>query len=86
MYILEFKEKVIKDFNKLPSKEKNKIWDKFQLLKQQPRPHGYRKLAGRENEFRIRFGNYRVIYQIDEAENKIIIIQVGHRKDIYRGL
>ena len=45
MYILEFKERVIKDFNKLPSKEKNKIWDKFQLLKQQSRPHGYRKLA-----------------------------------------
>jgi mRNA interferase RelE/StbE len=84
MYILEFKERVIKDFNKLPSKDKYKIWDKLQLLKLKPRPHGFRKLAGRENEFRIRFGNYRVIYQIDDIQNKIIIIQVGHRNDIYR--
>ena len=84
MYTLEFKIRVAKDFDRLPFKEKNKIWDKLQLLKQDPRPKGFRKLVGKESEFRIRFGNYRIIYQIDEALKKVIIIQVGHRKDIYR--
>ena len=84
MYTLEFKERVIKDFNKLPLKEKNKIWDKIQLLKQNPRLKGFRKLVGKRNEFRVRFGNFRILYQIDEILKKVIIIQVGHRKDIYR--
>ena len=84
MYTLEFKERVTKDFSKLPLKEKNKVWDKLQLLKKEPRPHGFRKLIGRENEYRVRFGSYRVIYQIDETLKKIVIIHVGHRKDIYR--
>jgi len=84
MFTLGFKARVVKDFNKLPIKDRTKIWDKLQLLKLEPRPKGFRKLVGKENELRVRFGNYRLIYQIDETMKKILIIQIGHRKDIYR--
>lgn len=84
MYSLEFKDVVVKEFKQIPLNEKNKLWTKIQQLKKEPRPFGCRKLVGRDSDYRIRYGNYRIIYQIIEKENKIIIIQVGHRKDIYR--
>ncbi|MCX6174723.1 MAG: type II toxin-antitoxin system RelE/ParE family toxin [Ignavibacteriales bacterium] len=84
MYSLELKERVIKDFNKIPQNDKIKIWDKLQKLKNEPRMKSTRKLTGRDDEYRIRFGNYRVIYQIDDLLQKVLIIQVGHRKEIYK--
>ena len=84
MYSLEFKERVIKDFNKIPQKDKIKIWDKLQKLKNEPRMKSTRKLTGRDDEYRIRYGNYRVIYQIDDLSQKVFIIEVGHRKEIYK--
>jgi mRNA interferase RelE/StbE len=48
-----------------------------------PRPHGSRKLVGRDG-WRIRVGRYRVIYEIDDAQRFVTILHVGHRKDIYR--
>ena len=85
MYLLELNEKVVKDFNKIPLKARSKIWEKIQLLKEDPRPSGTRKLIERENEYRIRYGDHRVIYKVEDSpSNRIIIIQVGHRKDIYK--
>jgi len=84
MYSLEFKVVVLKDFNQIPVNEKNKLLNKIQQLKSDPRPIGCRKLTGRDLDYRIRYGNYRVIYQIIEKEKKLIIIHVGHRKDIYK--
>lgn len=48
-----------------------------------PRPHGYKKLKGR-NAYRIREGNYRVIYEIKDKVLTVIVITIGHRKDIYK--
>jgi len=48
-----------------------------------PRPHGYRKLKGRE-AYRITVGNYRIIYEIKDNKLYVIVLLVGHRKDIYR--
>jgi len=84
MYSLEFKDAVVKEFKQIPLNERNKLWTKITRLKEEPHPFGSRKLVGTENDFRIRYGNYRVIYKIIDKEKKIIIIQVGHRKDIYR--
>ena len=48
-----------------------------------PRPHGYRKLAGRGEQYRIRVGDYRVIYDIRDAVLVVFVIEVGHRSSIY---
>ena len=55
------------------------IWD----LSQEPRPTGCQKLTGREG-WRIRVGDYRVIYEIDDVQRTVTVLHVGHRRDVYR--
>jgi mRNA interferase RelE/StbE len=52
-------------------------------LANNPRPQGYKKLKG-ENAYRIRVGNYRIIYEIEDDKIIVIVVSVGHRKDIYK--
>lgn len=52
-------------------------------LGENPRPAGCRKLSGR-NGWRIRVAQYRVIYEIDDADQRVTVLQIGHRRDIYR--
>ena len=55
------------------------IWE----LGDDPKPHGCRKLSGRDG-WRIRVGDYRVIYEIDDEAREVTVLDVGHRRDIYR--
>ena len=84
MYALEFKTSVFKDFARIPTEDQKRIWQKMQSLKSTPRPSDCRKLIGRKSDFRLRQGNYRIIYQVLDDQQKIVIIRVEHRKDIYR--
>lgn len=58
---------------------------KVQELAENPRPDGVVKLKGYENEYRIRIGDYRVRYEIEDQELTILLLQCKHRKDVYRG-
>lgn len=77
-------------FSKQASKELEKIHEPFYSnikqaiisLTENPRPNGYKKLKGRDG-YRIRVGNYRVIYDIFDNQLTIEIITIGHRKDVY---
>jgi mRNA interferase RelE/StbE len=53
-------------------------------LARNPRPPGAKKLRGQDDRYRIRVGDYRVIYEVDDAQLLILIVEVGHRKDVYR--
>ena len=53
-------------------------------LRLDPRPTGVRKLSGFANRWRIRVGDYRIVYEIHDSQLLVIIIEVGHRSDIYR--
>ena len=55
----------------------------IEALRENPRPTGCTKLSGREG-WRIRIGNYRVIYEVDDAAGSVMILHVGHRRDVYR--
>jgi mRNA interferase RelE/StbE len=57
----------------------------IQSLGTEPRPHGYRKIVGTDHCFRIRVGDYRVIYELDDSRSVVVIHAAGHRKDVYRG-
>lgn len=48
-----------------------------------PRPHGGRKLSGSE-EYRVRVGDYRILYEIEDAALRVLVVTVGHRRDVYR--
>jgi mRNA interferase RelE/StbE len=52
-------------------------------LTDNPRPYGYKKLKG-EDAYRIRVGDYRIIYEIDDGKIIVTVVSVGHRKDIYK--
>jgi mRNA interferase RelE/StbE len=68
---------------KLPKDARERIGKAIDGLEHEPRPHGSKKLATRE-AFRIRIGNHRVVYEIDDAKKTVTVLDVGDRKEIYR--
>lgn len=72
-----------KQLNNIPQKERKKIIEAIKLLVDNPRPNGVKKLKGYEQTYRIRIGDYRVIYQIKDQEMLILILDSIHRKDAY---
>jgi len=62
----------------------NRILSKINVLKIDARPPGSKKLVGRDNEYRLRIGNYRVLYEIDDKEMVVRIFRVLHRREAYR--
>ena len=74
---------VQKELNRLPDDIAGRILDALSELKEQPRSPGCKKLRG-ESAWRIRIGDYRVIYEIHDKVLQIIIVTVGHRREVYR--
>ena len=74
---------VYKQINKLPVSASNPVVSKLSLLRENPRPVGSLKMHGSEG-WRIRVGDYRIIYDIDDAGKTVVIRRVGHRREIYR--
>lgn len=72
-----------KSLASFPPASRNSIIAAVRRLASSPRPPGVKKLAGRE-AWRIRVGDYRVIYEISDADLRILVVDVGHRKEIYR--
>ena len=72
-----------KELADLPSGDYERTRDAIRALARNPRPPGCLKLAGREG-WRVRAGDYRIIYEIDENRRMVLILHVGHRRDVYR--
>ncbi len=82
-YSVLFKESVQKDFEGIPKKDLRKILSRIKSLAREPRPHGCEKLTGR-NRYRLRQGRYRIVYAVQDEESTVIVVKVGHRKEVYR--
>jgi mRNA interferase RelE/StbE len=82
MYNIDFSKKAQKKLDRLSDDIANTILSAIGSLSNNPRPQGYRKLKGRKG-YRIRVGDYRVIYEIFDAILLIDVIDLGHRKEIY---
>lgn len=82
IYSLNFSKKALKELEKIKDPFYSNIKAAITDLTNDPRPQGYKKLKGREG-YRVRIGNYRVIYDIFDNELIIDIITLGHRKDVY---
>ena len=74
---------VAKDTKDIPSGDLIRILKRIESLREDPRPPGSIKLSGMEY-YRIRQGNYRIIYEIEDARLIVVVVKVGHRSDIYR--
>lgn len=84
MYKVTIKKSVAKAIAKLPKSINNRLIPKIKNLGEEPRPSGAKKLQGAEDLWRIRVGNYRIIYSIEDTILIVDVIQIAHRKDIYR--
>lgn len=82
-YELRVRPSVTKDLRGLPKEEVKRILARIEALRDDPRPPGSEKLSAQER-YRIRQGNYRIIYGIEEAEVVVEIVKVGHRREVYR--
>ena len=78
---LAITEKAKKEISRLPVAEIQKLDTKIQKLPHNPFPKGVRKLVGSKQTYRIRQGNYRILYEVEGDE--IIVMSVGHRRDVY---
>jgi mRNA interferase RelE/StbE len=85
-YRIQIAEKIEKKLVKLPEKDKERIIETIDSLVENPRPDGCKKLQGNQKPplYRVRAGNYRIIYSIQDEMLLIIVIEVGHRKEVYR--
>ncbi len=81
-YTIVLSKKAQKQLDKLSDTIAEPILEAIGSLEANPRPQGYKKLKGRDG-YRIRIGNYRVVYDIIDTELIVDIITLGHRKDIY---
>lgn len=83
-YKIEFAKQAAKQFKALPRQEQQRLKTKIDNLENDPRPSGVIKLSGEKDLYRIRVGNYRIIYSIQDTRLLILIVKIGHRKDVYR--
>ena len=83
MYVVTLRASAEKELDKLPGRTRDRINRKLLSLELDARPVGCKKLKGKE-AYRIRVGEYRALYQINEKTKEVIVESVGHRKDIYK--
>ena len=83
LFDLEFATSIRRDLRRIDRSEVPGILEEIQKLAEDPRPSGCKKLTS-EELYRIRIGNYRVIYEVYETRLVVHVVKVGHRKDVYR--
>jgi mRNA interferase RelE/StbE len=84
-YKVSIKRSAVKEIEAIPQKkERQRIIRRIGQLAEDPRPPGSKKLSGND-KYRVRQGCYRIVYSIEDNELIVVVVKVGHRKDIYRG-
>jgi len=83
-YQVQIHNRAKREIKKLPRDTLQSIMQTIQNLAAEPRPHGVVKLTHNDNLYRIRIANYRVIYQISDLECIVLVVGVGHRRDVYK--
>jgi mRNA interferase RelE/StbE len=86
LYSLTFRKSVEKDLRKIPKEIILHIFEHVENLTSEPIPHDAYKLTSAENLYRIRVGDYRVIYQVLHSNREVIVFYIRHRSVAYRGL
>ena len=82
-YKISTRKSALKELADIPKKDLLKVVKKIQALSTTPRPQGSQKLSHKER-YRIRHGNYRIVYSVQDKELTINIVKIGHRKEVYR--
>ena len=84
-YSVSLKASAAREIDGLPARaDRQRVVSRIAALAGEPRPPGSEKLAGHEDRFRVRQGDYRIVYSVDDRRRTVVVVKVGHRKDFYR--
>jgi len=83
-YRIEFRPAAFRDLGRLDQAVREKIAANIDSLGQDPRPPGVEKLQRRDKRYRLRIGAYRVIYEIEDEVLLVLVVRIGHRREVYR--
>lgn len=83
-YSLVINRSTEKELKTVPSGDLKRVVDRIRGLAQQHRPSGCEKLSGESERYRIRQGDYRIVYGIDDTARRVEIVKIGHRREVYR--
>lgn len=84
-YSVVIKASAAKELDAIASKrDRQRIVKRIAALAEEPRPPGVQKLSGRDR-YRVRQGDYRIVYAIEDRERRVVVVKVGHRREVYRG-
>ena len=76
----------LRQLAEFPRRDQKRIKERIDGLAANPRPPGAKKLKGESDLYRLRSGNYRIIYSIEDVRLIVLVIRIGHRRDVYRDL
>ena len=82
-YDLRIKPSAAKELEALQTKDRRRIVSKIQNLADEPRPQGCEKLTG-QDRFRLRQGNLRILFEVDDGQQIVTVVKIAHRRDVYR--
>jgi mRNA interferase RelE/StbE len=83
-YVVAFKPAAVRDLRKLPEDARRRVAARIDALAAEPRPAGVEALQGASDLYRIRVGDYRVLYQLRRTALVVLVVRIGHRRDVYR--
>ena len=86
MYRVRLSKRAIKDADRLPDPIWQRVLEALRALWKTPRPRDSLKLKGGEGFYRLRVGDYRILYDIDDTSQEIMILRIQHRREAYRDL
>jgi mRNA interferase RelE/StbE len=85
VFRIVFSPRASRDFDALPVVVQNRLKPRIDALASSPRPPGVAKLAGPELLWRVRVSDYRIVYEIRDQELIVLVVRLGHRREVYRG-
>lgn len=83
-YSIEFRPSAARDLKKLEKATQRRIFAALSQLENNPFPSGAKKLINEDNVYRIRVGDFRILYQVESGRLLILVLRVGHRREVYR--
>ena len=85
-YELAVKPSAIRDIERLPASVQRRVLERLARIQANPRAQGSVKLAGAKSTYRVRVGDWRIVYEVDDGRHIVFVTIVAHRREVYRGL
>jgi mRNA interferase RelE/StbE len=85
-YRIEFTPRAVRDLKSFDRQIRARIANRIDALAENPRPQGVKKIEGEEELYRLRVGDYRILYQVKAKVLLVLIVGVGHRREVYRSI